>query len=171
MFKLINVSLDYGRLKENVRTRLTGSDRPAFSWGALSDRQNARQRMCKLWTPLWDSGWIESSKQRLRYDGPLLPEGAPIPFELQIRDDAGNESEIYRNTFYNANIEWRANWIGSSKDERGRTLYFRRDFQINAPISAATLYACGVGYHELRLNGKKIDNAVLDPAHTDYGTT
>ena len=171
MFKLVNVSLDYGRLKDNPRTRMTDSDRPIFSWGALNGRKNARQQACRLKTAAWDSGWVITAEQRLRYGGSPPPKGEPVDFELQIRDDAGYESEIYKNTFYNANIEWRAGWIGAANDERGKTLYLRKDINISAPVASATLYACGIGYHEISLNGAKIDNAALDPAHTDYSKT
>ena len=171
MFKLINVSLDYGRLKINPRTRVTDSDNPVFSWGALNDRRNARQKACRLQAAGWDSGWVETSEQQLRYEGTPLPKGEPVYFELQIRDDAGHESDIYRNTFFNADVDWKADWIGAPVDERGKTLYFRRDIQIEAPVASAVLYACGIGYHELSLNGEKLDDAVLDPAHTDYSTT
>ena len=30
------------------------------------------------------------------------------------------------------------------------------------------MYAAGLGYHEILINGEKIGNAYLDPAHTDY---
>ena len=30
------------------------------------------------------------------------------------------------------------------------------------------LYACGLGYHQITLNGQALDDALLDPAHTDY---
>jgi len=171
MFKLINVSLDYGRIKNNPRTRMTESDNPVLSWGALCDGKNSYQKAYRIKTAGWDSGWVESTKQQLRYEGSLLPKGTPIYFELQIRDDTGNESEIYRNSFYNASIEWNANWISAPLDNRGKTIYLRKDIHIDKPITSAVLYACGIGYHELSLNGEKLDNAVLDPAHTDYSKT
>jgi alpha-L-rhamnosidase len=45
---------------------------------------------------------------------------------------------------------------------------FRKNFRVEKPVRAATAYVCGLGYHELRLNGKKVGDHVLDPAPTRY---
>ncbi|SFF25508.1 alpha-L-rhamnosidase [Actinacidiphila alni] len=44
----------------------------------------------------------------------------------------------------------------------------RRDFTVTKPVRQARLYAAGVGYHELEINGRKVGDSVLDPAPTDY---
>ena len=41
---------------------------------------------------------------------------------------------------------------------------FRKAFRVEKPIRRATAYVCGLGYHELRLNGSKVGDHVLDPA-------
>jgi len=43
---------------------------------------------------------------------------------------------------------------------------FRKSFVLARPRSAHRLYICGLGYHELRLNGEKVGDHVLDPAFT-----
>ncbi len=45
---------------------------------------------------------------------------------------------------------------------------FRKAFSVKGPIRRATAYVCGLGYHELRLNGDKVGDHVLDPAFTRY---
>ena len=45
---------------------------------------------------------------------------------------------------------------------------FRKTFEVNKPVRRATAYVTGLGYYELRLNGKKVGDRVLDPAFTDY---
>ena len=175
MLQLTNVSVNYGRLKESVRTRLIEAGATTtFSWGALSDRSDAFQSACRARLSgeglAWDSGWVEQRAQELRYEG-ALPEGTPIALTLQIRDDAGEESALYTNVFYNASVEWKAGWIGAAEDEPGRTVYLRREFSIDRPVASATLYACGIGYQKLYVNGKAIDDAALDPATVDYSKT
>ena len=118
MLQLTNVSVNYGRLKESVRTRLIEAGASAtFTWGALSDRSDAYQSACRARLSgdglAWDSGWVEQRAQELRYEG-ALPEGTPIALTLQIRDDAGEESELYTNVFYNAGVEWKTVRPGSS---------------------------------------------------------
>lgn len=44
----------------------------------------------------------------------------------------------------------------------------RRDFQLAAKVRRATAYVCGLGYHELYLNGRKVGDQVLDPGKTEY---
>ena len=45
---------------------------------------------------------------------------------------------------------------------------FRKEFTVGGKIRRATLFICGLGYHEAFLNGKKIGDHVLDPAWTTY---
>ena len=64
MLQLTNVSVNYGRLKESVRTRLIEAGASAtFTWGALSDRSDAYQSACRARLSgdglAWDSGWVE----------------------------------------------------------------------------------------------------------------
>lgn len=176
MFRLKNVSVNYGRLQESVRTRLVDGSKPAiFTWGAVSDRKNALQSACRVRVHGgnldWDSGWVEKKEQEMRYGGPALPEAVPLSLEIQIRDDAGNVSLPYAAVFYNASVEWKAGWIGAAQDEKGRTVYLRREFRVEREVASAVLYACGIGYQKLFLNGEALDNAALDPAHTDYSRT
>ena len=44
----------------------------------------------------------------------------------------------------------------------------RRSFRLRAAPAKARLYICGLGYYELRLNGRKVGDHVLDPGITDY---
>jgi alpha-L-rhamnosidase len=44
----------------------------------------------------------------------------------------------------------------------------RREFDVNKPVARARAYVTGLGYCELRLNGAKVGDRVLDPPRTDY---
>lgn len=44
----------------------------------------------------------------------------------------------------------------------------RREFEIVKPIRSARIYLCGLGYHEMTLNGKRVGDHLLDPLWTDY---
>jgi alpha-L-rhamnosidase len=43
-----------------------------------------------------------------------------------------------------------------------------RDFKARGAIESARLYAVGLGVYEARLNGRKVGDAVLEPANTDF---
>ncbi len=171
MLKLTNVSLDHGRIKENIRFRLCGP-RPVFSWGAVSDLSASKQSECRIKINCkdaeWDSGWVKTEKQSLRYTGAPLPEGEEAEVRIIIRDDKGNESDPFITTVYNAYVDWQAGWIGLFKENNGETVYIRREFTVSKPLKNAVLYVCGLGWQKPYLNGETLDNAFLDPANTDY---
>ncbi|GHU73737.1 alpha-L-rhamnosidase [Clostridia bacterium] len=168
-----NVSLNYSRITDTPRSHWVMGEAVVWSWGALSSRPGSVQSavrivMSSLDDFVWDSGWRDTSEQSLRYDGPKLPRGVRLTFELTIQDDAGVESAPYQSYLYNVETEWIAQWIGldSALDESVTIL--RRSFVIHKPVKNACLYACGIGYHTLYVDGYLLDDAKLDPVFTDY---
>ncbi len=63
---------------------------------------------------------------------------------------------------------WQAKWIGNPASADGGALYLRRAFTVDGPVKSAQVYVSGLGYYELRLNGLKVGDQVLDPAWTAY---
>ncbi len=65
---------------------------------------------------------------------------------------------------------WHALRVGGrdswSQDRPGPIL--RRAFTVGRPIASATVHLSGLGYYELRLNGEKVGDRVLDPVFTRY---
>ncbi|MFP4501802.1 MAG: family 78 glycoside hydrolase catalytic domain, partial [Candidatus Hydrogenedentota bacterium] len=45
---------------------------------------------------------------------------------------------------------------------------FRREFSIDKSVAQAIVHVSGLGYYELRLNGAKVGDRLLDPAFTRY---
>ena len=60
--------------------------------------------------------------------------------------------------------------LSSNADESRRlsARYLRREFQVDKKVARATAYVCGLGLFELRLNGAKVGDHVLEPGLTDY---
>ncbi|MCX6348729.1 MAG: family 78 glycoside hydrolase catalytic domain, partial [Candidatus Aureabacteria bacterium] len=48
---------------------------------------------------------------------------------------------------------------------------FRKEFIVEKPLRSAMAYVCGLGHYELRLNGEKVGDRVLDPGWTNYWRT
>ena len=48
---------------------------------------------------------------------------------------------------------------------------FRTEFAVDRPLRSATAYVCGLGHYELRLNGEKVGDRLLDPGWTNYWRT
>ncbi len=169
MLQIDRIGANFHILKGGMRTRLVDArGKVYFSWGAISDRKNARQSACRVRAGEWDSGWIQREQMWIQYGGAPLPEGVPIEITVEIRDNFGETAIPGTEIFYNARADWRAGWIVANEDVRGRAVYFRREFSAKKPVARAILYACGIGYHALFLNGRRIGGAKLDPAHTDY---
>ncbi len=84
--------------------------------------------------------------------------------------------------------DWRARWISAPPlfdwqqvDGRRKRIakdappelpepapLFRKEFAISKKVKSARAYICGLGYHELYLNGAKVGDHFLDPAFTRY---
>ena len=60
--------------------------------------------------------------------------------------------------------------IGEATQSAGQVVspMLRTSFQVAKPVRAAELSICGLGYHELYLDGRKVGDHVLDPAITQY---
>ena len=48
---------------------------------------------------------------------------------------------------------------------------YRKEFTVKKEIVRAQAFVCGIGYHELFINGVKVGNHVLDPGWTNYKKT
>jgi len=51
------------------------------------------------------------------------------------------------------------------------TIELRKEFALEKEIKRAVAYVCGLGFYELRLNGQKVGDQVLDPGWTNYRKT
>ncbi len=144
-----------------------------FSWALDTDRPEAGQAAFRAVialpdeTILHDSGWIESASQEYRLTEKDWPRGERIYFTLSLRDTLGREGEE-TSVFVLGDVDWQAGWIGANEEVGEAAVYLRKEFTIDKPVRTAALYACGLGYQELRLNGLKPDDSLLDPAMTDY---
>ena len=89
-----------------------------------------------------------------------------------------------------ANLLNEAQWIGFTEDHRDTALaertsqmhnqpkpvqrrsypasLLRKSFPVTNRVHSAKIYVCGLGLHEVYLNGKKVGDHVLDPAQTTY---
>jgi len=50
-------------------------------------------------------------------------------------------------------------------------IQLRKEFTVDKEIKRALAFICGLGFYELRLNGRKVDDRVLDPGWTNYRKT
>ena len=61
-----------------------------------------------------------------------------------------------------------AKWIQRPAEDRGRSYYFRKTFEIESIPEKAELFAAAAGLYEVFINGTKVDDRVLAPAPAQY---
>lgn len=177
MFQPYAIRIDHGRLSGEPRCRVFSNKQPIFSWAVLPDCKSKTQNAYQIIvtsdnTRLWDTGWVISAKQTAKYGGSPLPFGERIQIEIRIQDQDQRESLPVIDYFYIGQTEtWDATWITSSENEARRTIYFTKNFTLESDPEDAYLMVCGLGYHQVTLNGRAISTALLDPAYSDYTKT
>ena len=122
--------------------------------------------------PTWDSGKVSSPNSvAVDYDGPPLDSRMRVYWCVRAWDTHDQPGPWSAPAWFETALlraeDWRAVWVGYPAAWPGRDLYFRKQFQVSQPIMRGRLYACGLGYHELYINGQRLGEAVLDPAYTD----
>ena len=126
----------------------------------------ARREEC-----VWDSGWINTSEQRITCAGPALRSGTCYSVVVTVRGEDGTEGRREGWVFQTGLFEeWDASWIAPEEDFGDAAIYFERElnFQGRPPISCV-MYVCGIGYQKVRLNGAEIaEDEYLSPAVSSY---
>jgi alpha-L-rhamnosidase len=143
---------------------------------------------------LWDSGKVGSSESTgVEYSGIVLQSFQRAWWCLKWWDKRDNESDWSSAARFEMGVlqssDWKARWISKNDCREFRskgsvllgeplgdyvnafTLYLRREFKVRKPVACARAFVCGLGYYELRINGRKVGDHVLDPAQTDYNKT
>lgn len=140
---------------------------------------------------LWDSQWVATEQSlNLLYQGSPLVTGTSYYIRIHVRDNKNETARSAVQRFHtgllNAEDWGNARWIAkdilpdslvnplplsSSKLRLDKTYdlpVFRKSVQVKKKISSSIAYVAGLGHYELLLNGKRVDDAVLQPGWTKY---
>lgn len=160
-----------------------GIDNPApvFSWAGTATGRGQRQGGYELLVAssrrainadkgdVWSVREKPSSRQTgIVYAGPALASRTRYWWKVRVWDAEGNVSPYSQPAMFETAMmkpaDWKARWIG------GDFTRLRKEFVLDHTkvVAQARAYVSGLGYYELRLNGKKVGDHVLDPAYTDY---
>ncbi len=127
----------------------------------------------------WDTGKVLSDQtSQIVHAGKSLGSGSRFCWKVRVWDKAGHASGWSEPAFWQMGLlaeeDWRARWIGaeaSTPPTNHPLPLLRREFQVTKSVKRATVSVCGLGFYELRLNGEKVGDLVLDPGWTDYRKT
>ncbi|ULL17152.1 alpha-L-rhamnosidase [Paenibacillus sp. H1-7] len=164
---------------------------PAFGWsyitGTIRSQQQTAYRIVVSMSEqcaangtgdLWDSGKTVSRNQvHVLFKGPRLQSRHRYYWKVQVWDQADRMTESAVSWWEMGLLhpeDWSASWIGEpdqERNERSALPIFRHEFALDKPVARARAYVCGLGHFELRLNGSKISDNVLEPGWTNYRRT
>ncbi|OXM87994.1 alpha-L-rhamnosidase [Paenibacillus rigui] len=127
----------------------------------------------------WDTDKTESRKQaHILYDGAPLQSRTRYYWRVQLWASDGSMTESPVSWWEMGLLhdsDWSARWIGEAVDEGSDNIkalpLFRNEFELYKPVASARAYICGLGHYELRLNGSKVSDHVLEPGWTHYDKT
>ncbi|RPJ52231.1 MAG: alpha-L-rhamnosidase, partial [Chloroflexi bacterium] len=160
---------------------------PYFSWQLASlerDQVQAAYQVLVASSPqhlkqsrgdLWDSGRVEADQSvQVRYGGSVLESRQRCYWQVKVWDQDGVESSWSEPAWFETGLldaaDWNGQWIAHPEAVQAGTRpapYFRKAVSLGA-VRRARVYLCGLGYHELFLNGARVGDAVLAPAFTRY---
>lgn len=168
------------------------SEQPAFTWsfGESQERgiyqtayriivSDEEQSAASGIGTIWDSGIVKSRRNiNVLYKGNKLESGKRYFCKVQVWDPNGGISESQL-TWWEMGLlyptDWSAEWISQPVDQSDDTVkplpLFRYEFNIEKPVKSARIYISGLGHYELRLNGFKVEDRVLEPGWTHYDKT
>jgi alpha-L-rhamnosidase len=148
---------------------------PRLSWvlehSTRGERQTGYQILVSLKPDVaagdaWDSGKIAGNQSvHVAYAGKPLASGQTYYWKVRYWDSGDHASPYSPAGRFEMGLlestSWKAAWIGGANQ-------FRKEFTLPARPVRARAYVAGVGYYELRVNGRKVGDHVLDPAWTTY---
>ena len=160
--------------------------RPRLSWILDSSERGQKQTAYQILVAgsadelkkergdLWDSGKVPSDQTTfVAYGGKPLGSRQACFWKIRSWDKDGKASAWSKAAFWEMGLlesgDWQAQWIGCTTniDERPAPM-FRRELTPDGKINKARVYICGLGYYELRINGQKVGDHLLDPGYTRY---
>lgn len=176
------------------------SPRPRLSWALGHDEADQYQTAYQIIVSddlaliekeqgnIWDSGKVESSQSvNVKYTGKALESCRKYFWRVRWWDKSGqvspySDAAVFETAFLTQD-DWTAAWIGNGADATPDSIVecagydlrpgslLRKEFTVSKQVKEARAYISGLGYYELRINGGKIGDRVLDPGQTDYKKT
>lgn len=162
---------------------------PRFSWQNKNDKQGSIQTAYQIIVAkeldsleenntnlYWNSNKVSSASNIwIKYEGEPLHSGELLYWKVRVWDENGNISMWSEPSRFSVGLlnekDWSASYIGYFSDDNPninpqirKTFYIKED-SINGSF---LLHVNSLGYHEIYLNGKKINDDVLAPAVSQF---
>lgn len=159
------------------------SPAPRFSWKLRSEGRAQVQaayqvlvasrpdRLAQDAGDKWDSGRVVSDRSvNVPYAGRELAGAEACWWKVRAWDGDGRPGPWSAPATFEMGLlkpgDWQGKWIAAAPDISAPLL--RKEFTVGKTVRRARVYICGLGWHELRLNGAKVGDHEVDPAPTWY---
>ncbi|WP_443612987.1 alpha-L-rhamnosidase N-terminal domain-containing protein [Actinomadura madurae] len=150
---------------------------PAFGW-----TPSGPQRACRVLVATdpdllargigdaWDSGRVETGEVNgVAYRGAPLASRRRYWWTVRLWGDGEEPGPFASAASFETGLldpaDWEAVWI-CGEDVSSPLL--RTEFDVPGEVRQARAYVAALGHYELRLNGERVGDRVLDPANTTY---
>ena len=167
-----------------------GIDRahPRLAWQLESRERGARQSAYQVQVAsspalleggradLWGSGKTAAGEDvAVEYRGKLLKCGQQAWWRVRAWDGKDRPGAWSKPAHWLQGPASASDWAGarwiSAASAEGRLPLFRKEFSVSGKVARATVFVCGLGHCELRMNGQKVGNRELEPGWTNYRKT
>lgn len=123
---------------------------------------------------VWDSGKITSESMHADYPNDLASRQR-VEWSVTLWDETDSEGEPSETAFFETGLlsagDFAAKWISGNYRVNPKKRYpvdcFKKEFSAHN-VAKARLYITACGLYEALVNGKRVDDFVLAPGHTDY---
>ncbi|MDR0725485.1 MAG: family 78 glycoside hydrolase catalytic domain, partial [Prevotellaceae bacterium] len=164
------IATDAPRFSWKVRSPVNGDCQTAYRIMAASSLSLLKDGKADL----WDSGKTGSEESVLvPYSGDKLSSGTVVYWKVQVWNREGEAFPCSEPAHFSVGLlnpeDWSGKYVGLSKDDGNQqSPLLRKQFDLNAGKGAFLLHVNSLGYHEIYVNGKKVDDYVLVPAVSQF---
>ncbi|MGB1131137.1 MAG: alpha-L-rhamnosidase N-terminal domain-containing protein, partial [Haloferula sp.] len=151
---------------------------PHLSW-TMKDPAKARGQRQTAWQvivedrisggELWDSGKRESDQSlHVAYEGKPLASNQDCRWKVRVWDKGGKPSTWSESARFSIGLrnpgDWKGDWIRYREAQDIDHLWYRKTFELAEVPRGAFCHLASNGYHELYVNGERVDDRVLAPS-------
>ena len=155
-------------INEAIGVNERGKRQTAYQIGVASSLEKARVAQFDV----WNSQKQPSSQSILiPYEGLPLRSGTDYYWCVRTWDENGTPSVWSEVNTWGMGLlkttDWKGKWISPAKTTNAAPM-MRRTFAIGKTVKQAKVFICGLGFHQLYMNGQRIGNDELVPNISNY---